>query len=118
MEYNPNLEGRVDKTIDRDYEKQITAHVKGYLTIQQNLGISPPVFGMVSLLGVKGVHIGQHELHEGQLQPLIDSIPFVQDDLILPEVMFSNFENSKIKQQMRQIFDVVLNAAGLKPADA
>ncbi len=113
MEYDPNLEGGVNKIIDKNYENLITEAIKDYLGIQQSIGISPPVFVIFTLLGVKGIHIGHHEFRESKLKPILDSIPFTQDDLVLPEVIFSDFDSSKIEQQMRQIFDIVLNAANL-----
>ena len=113
MEYNPNSKNNISDGINRNYENRITEAITQYLDIQQNFGITPPVFVIFTLLGVKGVHIGYREFSEPKLEPLPGSIPFTQDDLILPEVIFSDFDSSKIKQQMRQIFDIVLNAANL-----
>jgi len=113
MEYNPRLEGDVNKIIDINYEKRITNAITKYLGIQQSIGITPPVFVILTLLGVKDICIGHRKFPESNLAPLAYSIPFTQDDLILPEVVFSNFDNSQIEQQMRQVFDIVLNAANL-----
>jgi len=113
MEYNPKAENNVSDGINRNYENKITNAISKYLDIQQNLGITPPVFIIFTLLGVKGVHIGYSEFHEPKLEPIIGSVPFTQDDLILPEVILSNFDNAQIEQQMRQVFDIVLNAANL-----
>ena len=113
MEYNPKSENNVSDGIDINYENYIRNAISKYFDIQQNLGITPPVFVIFTLLGVKGAHIGYSESHEPKLEPIIGSVPFIRDDLILPEVILSNFDNAQIEQQMRQVFDIVLNAANL-----
>jgi hypothetical protein len=46
-------------------------------------------------------------------QDLCVAIPFEQDDLVLSEVVLESPEDD-ISKKMRPIFDIVLNAAGLK----
>lgn len=116
MEYNPNRNGNIDKIIDMDYEKWIMQSVKQYLSIQQNLGITPPVFVIFTLLGVMGISIGRCAF-SNVLSPLPKAVPFTQDDLILPEIIFSDFDASSIEEQIRRIFDIVLNAASLTRKD-
>ncbi|MBW8014790.1 MAG: ATP-binding protein [Planctomycetes bacterium] len=111
MEYNPSAEGKINKIINLDCERMIINAMKKYLDIQQSIGITPPVFVIFTLLGVKNVRIGRRVFSE--LEPIDYSIPFTQDDLILPEIVFSNFDNSQIEQQVRQVFDIVLNTANL-----
>lgn len=115
MEYNPNKEGKIDKIIDIGCENRITQSVKEYLKIQQNLGITPPVFVILTLLGVKGICIGRRSYNE--LEPLPNALPFIQDDLILPEIIFSDFDASMIEKHIPQIFDIVLNATSLTRKD-
>ena len=111
MEYDPRVESNVTKIIDINYENRITKAIKDYLGIQQSIGIVPPVFVIFTLLGVKGIKIGELRHHLSAV--LMSPVPFTQDDLILPEVILSNFDNAQIEQQMRQVFDIVLNAANL-----
>lgn len=112
MDYTPKAKNKVSDGIDGNYENNITNAISKYLNIQQNLGITPPVFIIFTLLGVKGVHFGYIDPYVQTFEPLNGSVPFTQDDLMLPEVILTNFDNSKIEQQMRQVFDIVLNAAG------
>jgi len=111
MEYDPRVTSKVSGIIDISYEKRITKAIAEYLNIQHDIGIAPPVFVIFTLLGVKDIYIGHREFNE--LVPRFGALSFTQDDLILPEVIFSNFDNAQIEQQMRQVFDIVLNAANL-----
>jgi hypothetical protein len=113
MEYNPTLNDKVDKVVDINYKDTIIKAIKEYLGIQKTLGITPPIFIIFSILGVKGVPIGQRDSTTPKLEPVSGSGSFTQDDLILPEIILSDFDDNKIEQQMHQIFDVVRNAAGL-----
>ena len=115
MEFNPAAEDTRSEIIDIDCENQITKAITKYLGIQQSIGITPPVFVIFNLLGVKNALIGHRKY--SKLRPLLDSVPFTQNDLILPEVVFPNFDNSQIEPQIRQIFDIVLNAANLTRED-
>jgi hypothetical protein len=118
MEYNPKKQGEIDKIIDIGCEKWISRYIKEYLNIQQNLGITPPVFVIIALLRVKGICIGRYEnFIDTELKPLLGAIPLTQDDLILPEIIFSDFDTSAIEQQIHQIFDIVLNASSLARED-
>lgn len=111
MEYNPNKAGEIDKIIDINYEGTITSAIKEYLGIQKTMGITPPIFIIFSILGVKGIQIAQRTQY-GEIKTIWGSTPFTQDDLIFPEIILSDIDDSKnVEQQMHQIFDIVLNAA-------
>lgn len=110
MEYEGS--NKVDKVVDINYKDIITKAIKEYLGLQKTMGITPPIFIIFSILGVKEVRIGQRDVCH-KLKPIYDSEPFPQDDLILPEIILSDFDDNRIERQMHQIFDVVRNAAGL-----
>jgi hypothetical protein len=75
--------------------------------IQKQLAVEPPLFIMLSLLGVKGytmavdpIRFLGHDLH-----------PVDRDTLLVPEVMIDRFDISPA-EFMRPIFDAVWNATG------
>lgn len=109
VQYNPTVKGQVEKNINPVYEKHIVKGIKEFLKIQAQLGVSPPIAVLLAILGVKGRSIAKEDSDNG----LWAAIPFEQDDLVLPEVMLENPEDD-ISKKMRPIFDIVLNAAGLK----
>jgi hypothetical protein len=116
VEYNPTLNGKVDKVVDINYKDTIIKAIKEYLGIQKTLGITPPIFIIFSILGVKGIQIGQRDSCH-KLKPIYGSEPFPQDDLILPEIIPSDFDDNKVEQQIHQIFNIVLNAASITRED-
>lgn len=116
MEYNPNMEGHVNRVIDLAYETKIIGSVKEFISVQKQLGTSPPIFVMFAILGVKGIKLAKREYPETPATALSDAISFEQDHLILPEVALSDFEQD-IRQQLQPVFDIVLNAAALTRND-
>ena len=107
VQYNPTVEGQVEKNINSVYEKIIVKGIKEFLKIQTQLGVSPPIAILLAILGVKGRSI---VTSDNDLWP---AIPLEQDDLVLPEAILENLEDD-ISKKMRPIFNIVLNAAGLK----
>jgi hypothetical protein len=83
------------------FEKSLIDKVRFYLNLQQyHLDVEPPVFIMLSLFGVAGYTMGEN------------GIPIDRDTLIIPEVMIEKFEVD-VAKEMKDIFDVIWNAAGL-----
>ncbi len=87
-----------------DFEKRLLQALKRYLEAQQKLGVEPPLFVMISLLGVNGYIID----HYAQNEPsgFID-----RADLVVPEVMIDNFDVT-LAAVMKPVFDTIWNAAG------
>jgi hypothetical protein len=88
------------------FERQITAAVVSYLAFQRKLGLVPPIFVMLTLIGVKGFKattgpqsLGYHSID--------------RDILILPDVAVENFE-ANIARVLKPIFDTVAQSAGLR----
>lgn len=88
-----------------DLEDQLIKAVSTYTDIQQRLGIEPPVFVMVALLGVKGFRVTTSATMFGN-----DEID--RDALILPDVLMDNF-GVDVRALLKPVFDAVAQAGGL-----
>ena len=89
------------------YEKELLNALPRFLSIQKELGVDPPLFIMLSLVGVKGYDMAVHRLRFlGR-----DSHPVDRDTLQVPEVMIERFDINPV-EVMKPIFDAVWNAAG------
>jgi hypothetical protein len=86
------------------YEKELLKFLPRFALIQKNLGVEPPLFIMLSLLGVKDCTM-PHKWSFEEVHP-ID-----RDSLVVPEVLVesSDFDAAQI---MKPAFDTVWNAAG------
>ncbi len=88
------------------FEGKLLDALPRFLSIQRQLGVEPPLFIMLSLLGVSGCRMG--------VDSRLDSTfgyPIDRDALILPEIIVENFECNP-SEAMRPIFDAIWNAAG------
>ncbi len=91
------------------YEKEILATLGRSLSLEQELGIQPPFFVMLSLLGVSG-----YTMNVGRRWPVgrgMYNQPIERNDLVIPEVVIDNYD-ADLPAVMRTIFDAVWNAAG------
>jgi hypothetical protein len=90
------------------YERKLLEAVKRYLDLLKFLGVEPPLFIMLSFLGVKGYKIALQKTvhHIIEYTGEID-----RNNLIIPEIMLENFA-ADLAQAMKPIFDTVWNAAG------
>lgn len=89
------------------YEKELLKELPRFLSIQEELGVDPPFFIMLSLVGVKGYTMAVDRLRFlGH-----DSHPVDRDTLQVPEVMIERFDINPV-EVMKPIFDAVWNAAG------
>jgi hypothetical protein len=86
-------------------ESDVIEALSRFLRLQKDLGVEPPLLIMLSLLGVAGYHLTVESLRN--LEPHV----FDRDALIIPEVLVENFA-SEAADIVREIFDVVWNAAG------
>jgi len=87
------------------FENLLVNAVTRYAAFQSRLGLMPPVFVMVTLLGVKGFKattgprtLGSHTID--------------RDVLILPDITMEGFEEP-IGTLLKPIFDIVAQSAGL-----
>lgn len=97
-----------DKGISSHYfERKVLGAVQTYLSLQAELGVSPPILVMLTLLGVKGYAMlapyrGYYDRMDGEID---------RDDLLVPESLVQSFEYD-LGEVMRPILDQVWNAAG------
>jgi hypothetical protein len=82
--------------------------VKRYIDLQKFLDIDPPLFIMVSFLGVRSYRIAHPKFVHGfsQYTDEIDRL-----NLIIPEIIEDNIDGD-LAEAMKPIFDTVWNAAG------
>jgi len=88
------------------YEAEVIDTVTRIMSLQKQLGVEPPLFVMLSFLGVKDYVIafsGTSALGEGH--------PIDQQDLIVPEEVIESFD-SDVESVMQRIYQIVWNAAG------
>ena len=112
MEFNRTNRGEGEKPIMIEYEGWASSAVKNCLKMLGDADVAPPVFVLLTLLGVKG-----HKLSRGDRDcpGAIDSSfgdPFKEDNLVLPEIVIDDFEGD-VSKQMEPAFEIVWNAAGL-----
>lgn len=89
-----------------EYEQKILESISEYFSVHQKLGVEPPIFIMLSLLGVKGYEMGVNFGFGRSFGSPID-----RDVLLVSEVMVEDL-NFNLPQVMKPIFDTVWNAAG------
>jgi len=105
-----NREKEGNRTIPSiTYERELLQALPRLLSIQKQLGVEPPLFIMLSLLGVSGYimavnrsrfWLGRDDIH-----------PIDRDALLVPEVVVESFDCDPA-EVMKPVFDAVWNAAG------
>lgn len=87
-----------------DYEKDILDALKAYLPAMQGLGIAPPAYVFLTLLGVTG--------HRFAVNRRVDRDQYAdRDALVIPEILLEDWVVDPA-EAMRPIFDMVWNAFG------
>jgi hypothetical protein len=88
------------------FEREVFKVVLNSLALQKQLGVEPPVYIMVSLLGVRGFTIRpeRDDFHG-------EGCPIDRDDLVIPEAAVESFDADKNPAMLR-VFNRVWNAAG------
>lgn len=80
--------------------------VRRYAQAQKSLGLSPPLYVMVTLLGAAGCFLG-HE--SSNFWP--NHVPLTRARMFLPDVALETFE-SEVPRALRPIFDTIWQAFG------
>ena len=89
------------------YEKELLKAFPRFVSIQKQLGVEPPLFIMLSLLGVRG-----YTMAVNRSRFLGDEAhPIDRDALLVPEVMVESFEFDSA-EILKPILDAVWNATG------
>jgi len=89
------------------FEKELINALPRLLEIQKRLGVEPPDFVMLGLLGVRGYSMAV----DSSRFPFAAAHPIDRDALILPEIMLDTLE-CDASQILKPIFDSVWNATG------
>jgi len=97
------------RLIPSHYEAQLLEALPRFLSIQKQLGVEPPLFAMLSLLGVSGYAMWATGPGGGRVY---QNHPIDRDSLVVPETVVESFECDPA-EAMKPIFDAVWNAAGL-----
>jgi hypothetical protein len=97
-------EGGDQRLIPSHYEAQLLEALPRFLSIQEQLGVEPPLFVMLSLLRVSSyaMWLTRH----GPPPRIYDDHPIDRDTLLLPENVIESFECDPA-EVMRPIFDAV-----------
>lgn len=90
----------------RGFEDALIECVTKYSSFQNSLGVTAPLFVMLSLLGVKGYRLTANESYGLSGGREID-----RDDLLVPAVQQDSFDVD-LSKLLRPMFDRVWNAAG------
>jgi hypothetical protein len=89
------------------YEQETTEFLPQLLGALDRLGVAPPAYVFLSLLGVRGYRFAVHPRLYMRGPGTSD-----RNDLILPELLIQNF-NVQPHQALKPLFDMVWNAFGL-----
>jgi Putative DNA-binding domain len=93
------------RTIPIDpFEDTLLEALPRYLALQKHLGVEPPLFIMLSLLGVVGYRVDTGARR-------LPALSIDRDALVIPEVMIESFECNPA-DVMKPLFDVIWNAGG------
>lgn len=87
------------------YEEALIKALEGYLRLQRNFDLNPPVFVMLSLLNVKGYKMDMKTLPY-ETGHLID-----RAHLLIPEATVEDYD-AKVSDILHPIFDVIWQACG------
>ncbi len=88
-----------------EFEWNLINSAKTYIELLKTMSIQPPIFIMLSLLGVRGCRMAIHRSSS------FSGSPIDRDNLIIPEVIVDNLEIHEVTI-LRSCFDAVWNAFG------
>ncbi|MBN1460499.1 MAG: hypothetical protein JXA57_13275 [Armatimonadetes bacterium] len=113
MQYNPTVQGYVEKSVVTSYEQGVLQATPRLLAIQRDIGASPPIVGLLTLLGVKNHRLSYRDRDmPNVLREFPGANVFREEHLVLPEVVFEDFE-CNVAEHMEPIFEIIWNAVGL-----
>jgi len=99
-----------EKKICVFYEEAVLKAFRELLTFQKSLGVSPPLFALLTFINVKDYKLSSAP---NSLSQDLYSVPFDRNILKFPEVMIETFD-CDVDGKMRYVYDVVRNSAGLE----
>lgn len=95
--------------ISSSYERRVLGFLQGKLPVLQELGIQPPIFVFMTLIGVKGASMGINRSR----YPVLETTPINREILFLGEATLEGFEQDPASI-MKPVFDQVWNASGVE----
>lgn len=108
--YNSRLHDQSKKIIYRNgFEQELIKEIPKYIFAINSLGINFPVLLFLSILDIKDYRIG---LNSYERERAIQNRSFIQNDLILPEVLLNEDSFSNLPLALKPLFDPIWNAAG------
>ena len=90
------------------YEEKLLKFIPQIFNLQKSLGIIPPIYVFMTLLGIKG-----YEMAVGIGQYSSDFCPINTDMISLPEHFLENFDE-RPEDILRPMFDIIWNACGMR----
>ena len=90
----------------RTLEYLILHYTKQYMEAQSNIDVNPPIFFMLSILGMKGF-----ELYKDKRTIDFNTFPITKENIIFDGLIIEDF-NVNLKQVIKPIFDTLWNAFG------
>jgi hypothetical protein len=89
----------------RRLELELIRGLRRCLLVLDRLELTPPLFVMITLMGVKGCRLWTEQVHESMI------IPFDRDVLVLPDSVVQNFDD-QAEMVLKPAFDAMWQAAG------
>jgi len=102
----PDDEGNVCRIPSVLFERELLRDLHSKLTLQSALGVAPPIYVFLSLLGVRG-----YRMTTGDSSDLGEEID--RDALLLPETVVESFPVD-VSRTFRSVIDLVWNACGFR----
>jgi hypothetical protein len=93
------------------YEKTLIERTPRLLSLLRAIGVEPPLIIMLSLVGVNGYELEVRRSFGGSA--LVDPPVIDRDNLVIPEIVIDSL-GADMAKELKPIFDIVWNAAGLK----
>jgi hypothetical protein len=113
VQYNPANHGHAEELIVTQYEHGVLSAMTRFMEIQRDMGAAPPIFALLTLLGVKGRSLSYRDRNMPNItRTFAGGETFREEHLVLPEVVLEDFE-CNVSKEMEPIFEIVWNAAGL-----
>ena len=102
------LSGPIKKISGYDYDSRIVDHTKGFVANCKQLGIEPPLFLMISMIGVRGFTIS---IDARGGTSIADFRPIDRDGLFLPDTQIDDYD-MPMEEILKPMLDSLWNAAG------
>lgn len=108
--YTSYLHNADKKIVYRNsFEKELIEQIPNYLSVINYFGLTTPLVIFLTVLDIKNYKMGLYE-YERMLE--MYNRPFIQNDLLLPEVYIDDTALENLPKALKPLFDPIWNAAG------